>query len=184
MEAHLHICDAVQPTQQSTVDNIHWYAIQTRCKHEKKVAQQLIYDGVGVFLPLARVVHRWSDRAKTLDMPLFPTYLFVRTALSPGVRLKILQAGGVLGFVGKNGWGTPIPDKDIEDVKTLVSAKVPCYVYPFLSKGRRVRVTSGCLQGIEGVLVESASERTLVLSVDVIHRSMVIRITDYEVELI
>jgi len=160
----------------------HWYAVHTRCQHEKKVERQLTEKGVDVRLPLVALTRRWSDRKKVIEMPLFPGYVFVRIKLSVESRLPVLQTAGVAGFVGVRGWGSPIPDKQIEDLQTLVSRKVPFEVYPFLQQGRRIRVRGGCLDGIEGILLEHLSNRCLVLSVEPIQRSVVIRIEDYDFE--
>ena len=161
---------------------IHWYAVHTRCQHEKKVVRQLTDKGVINFLPIHSLTRRWSDRNKVIETPLFPGYVFVRLKLSPESRLPVLQASGVAGFVGVKGWGTPIPDKQIEDLQILLSRKVPFEMYPFLREGRRVRVRGGCLDGIEGILVQRISDRDLVLSVEPIQRSLVIHLDDYDVE--
>jgi len=163
-------------------EEILWYAVHTRCQHEKKVARQLTEKGVIAFLPLLSLTRRWSDRNKAVEMPLFPGYVFVRMKQSVESRLPILQAYGVAGFVGVRGWGSPIPDKQIEDLQVLLSRKVPFECYPFLREGRRVRVRGGCLDGIEGILVERISDRSLVLSVEPIQRSVVIRVEDYDFE--
>ena len=163
-------------------EETHWYAVHTRCQHEKKVARQLTDKGIVSFLPLLSLTRRWSDRNKVVEMPLFPGYLFVRLKLSVESRLPVLQASGVAGFVGVRGWGTPIPDKQIEDVQTLLSRKVLFEPHPFLCEGLRVRVRGGCLDGIEGILVERLSDRSLVLSVEPIQRSLVIHIADYDFE--
>jgi transcription termination/antitermination protein NusG len=161
---------------------IQWYAVHTRSQHEKKVARQLTDKGVTNFLPIQSLTRRWSDRNKVVEMPLFPGYVFVRISLSAESRLPVLQASGVAGFVGVRGWGTPIPDKQIEDLQQLLSRKVPFECYPFLREGRRVRVRGGCLDGIEAILVQRISDRDLVLSVEPIQRSLVIRLDDYDVE--
>jgi transcription antitermination factor NusG len=176
-------------TQQHTTSShipipreIHWYAVHTRSQHEKKVARQLTEKGVANFLPIQSLTRRWSDRNKIVEMPLFPGYVFVRMRLSVESRLPVLQASGVAGFVGVSGWGSPIPDKQIEDLQILLSRKVPFECHPFLREGRRVRVRGGCLEGIEGILVQRISDRDLVLSVEPIQRSLVIRLDNYDVE--
>jgi transcription antitermination factor NusG len=171
-----------QGAVRAATNEIQWYAVHTRCQHEKKVLRQLTEKGVIAFLPLAAVTRRWSDRNKVVEMPLFPGYVFVRVSLSVENRLAILQASGVAGFVGMRGWGTPIPDKQIEDLQTLLSRKLALEPYPFLREGRRVRVRGGCLDGIEGILVECISDRSLVLSVESIQRSVSIRVADYKFE--
>jgi transcription antitermination factor NusG len=160
----------------------HWYAIYTRSRHEKKATGELHQMGMDAFLPTVSAMRRWSDRNKLVDQPLFPGYLFVRTAPSVETRLKMLQASGVVDIVGVKGWGSPIPDEQIDSLRNLLSQGVPFGFHPFLREGQRVRVRGGCLDGLEGILVERLSDRSLVLSIDPIHRSISVQITDYHVE--
>lgn len=102
--------------------------------------------------------------------------------LSAVARLLVLRAPGVIGLVGANGHGTEIPDQQIRGLQTVLSQATHCEFYPFLREGLRVRVRGGCLDGVEGILVERSPGRSLVLSVDAICRSMIIRITGYDVE--
>lgn len=159
-----------------------WYAVHTRCQHEKKAARQLTQESVVTLLPLVTVTHRWSDRKKAIEVPLFPGYLFVRIAWSAQTRLRVLGVPGVAGFVGVKGCGTPIPDEQIDGLQTVLSHKLQCESFSFPQEGQRVRVRSGCLAGVQGILVQCFSDRSLVLSVDAIHRSFIIRIEGYEVE--
>jgi transcription antitermination factor NusG len=169
------------PTAITAVEEPKWYAIHTRSRHEKKVAEQLQDRGITTFLPLIRQRHRWSDRNKTIQCALFPCYAFVRQ-IWPHNRLAVLQTPGVVGFVGIQGKGLPIPDKEIEDIRTLLAQNVRCALYPFLSVGQRVRVRGGCLDGVEGILVAKNSDRSLVVSINLIQRSVAVRIDGYDVE--
>ena len=89
----------------------YWYAVQTRARHKKKVATKLQEKGAITFLPLVTQTHRWSDRRKVIELPLFPCYAFARLASSVEMRLSTLQTPGVLSIVGARGMGTPIPLK-------------------------------------------------------------------------
>jgi transcriptional antiterminator NusG len=159
----------------------YWYAIQTRCRHEKMVATQLTGRGVSIFLPLVTHVHRWSDRRKAVQLPLFPGYAFVRIVPSAEERVRVLRVDGVVSFVGVQGEGTPIPDVQIEDIHRLLE-NVPCTSYPFLKVGQRVRIRGGCLDGIEGILIARDNSRTLVISVEPIQRSLAIHIEGYDIQ--
>jgi transcriptional antiterminator NusG len=159
-----------------------WFAVQTRARHEKVVAQRLRDVGVEMFLPLVKGVHRWSDRWKTVELPLFSCYLFVRVMPNNGARLNVLLIEGVLNFVGPRGQGIAIPDEQIDSVRRLLQEQVPYCSHPFLKIGQRVRIRSGALDGVEGILVSRSGERTLVVSVDAIDRSMAVRIEGYDVE--
>jgi transcription antitermination factor NusG len=156
--------------------------VQTRARHEKVIAQQLRDKGVTTFLPLVREVHGWSDRRKTIELPLFSCYVFARVLPSNEDRLRVLVVDGVLRFVGPGGQGIPIPEEQIEAVRRLVEEELPFCSYPFLKIGQRVRIRSGALNGVEGILVARSGERTLVVSIDAIQRSMAVRIEGYDVE--
>jgi transcription antitermination factor NusG len=159
-----------------------WYAIQTRSRHEKIVDKHLRRQGIITFLPLAKEIHRWSDRKKEVESPLFGGYAFVRVAASPEERLKVLRTHGVVKFVGVGGVGIPIPEEQIEAVKAVTSANIPFRSYPFLKLGQRVRIREGALEGVQGILISQKGMRNLVISVDAIQRSLSIQIEGYKVE--
>jgi transcription antitermination factor NusG len=161
-----------------------WYAVQTLARHEKKVTAQLEEKGVTTFLPLVTEVHRWSDRRKVVEVPLFSCYAFVHMGPSVEGRLLVVQTPGVIGFVGIHGVGTPIPDKEIEDIQTLLTHHAGCAPYPFLNVGKRVRIRGGCFDGVEGILVGKNSDRSLVVSIELIQRSVAVRFDGYDVEAI
>ncbi|MGO9125599.1 MAG: UpxY family transcription antiterminator [Terriglobales bacterium] len=159
-----------------------WYAVHTRARHEKVVAQRLQESGVMTFLPLVTEIRRWSDRKKSVEFPLFGCYVFVRLASTSEERLRVLRIDSVLNFVGIRGQGTPIPEQQIDAVRTLIDEQLPWSTHPFLKIGQRVRIRSGALNGLEGILVSRNGDRTLVLSVDAIQRSLAVRIEGYDVE--
>jgi transcriptional antiterminator NusG len=159
-----------------------WYAVQTRARHEKVVAQRLQEGGLTTFLPLVTEIHSWSDRKKSVELPLFGCYVFVRLAPTSEERLRVLRVDSVLSFVGIRGQGTPIPDLQIDAVRMLIEERLPWSTHPFLKIGQRVRIRSGALTGLEGILVSRNGDRTLVLSVDAIQRSLAVRIEGYDVE--
>jgi len=160
----------------------HWYAVQTYARHEKMVEYRLQARGVTTFLPLATEVHRWSDRKKVVQVPLFGCYVFAKIAATNAERLGVLRVEGVLGLVGSGREGTPIPDDEIDSVRILLEERLPWSSHPFLKVGQRVRIRSGALDGMEGVLVSRNGDRTLVISVDAIQRSLAVRVEGYEVE--
>jgi transcription antitermination factor NusG len=161
-----------------------WFAVQTRSRSEKKVAAQFETKGIEAFLPLLSEVHRWSDRRKLVHSPLFPSYVFVHINPSPEWRLPILSTMGVCGFVGDRGAGLPIPEKQILDIRTVVTNPVPFAPFPFVRVGQRVRVRGGCLDGVEGTLVSRNPDHTLVVSVELLRRSVAVRIEGYDVEMV
>ena len=158
-----------------------WYAVRTRPRHEKKVASELQEKGIKNYLPLVTQVRRWSDRRKVVEVPLFSCYAFVNSVLDLPLRLAIYGIAGALGFVGPNNQGIPIPDAQIENIRTLMAGNVLLTPYPSLKVGQRVRVRGGVLDGIEGILA-TKGDRRLVVSVDSINASFSINLEGYDVE--
>jgi transcription termination/antitermination protein NusG len=159
-----------------------WYALHTRARHEKLVVQRLHEKGVQTFLPMFTEVHRWSDRKKKVEMPLFGCYVFAKFTPQRSERLNVLRVGGVLSLVGSQGEGTPIPDEQIDAIRVLMDSTQPWSPYPFLKIGQRVRIRGGALEGLEGILVSRSGGQTLVISVDAIQRSLAVRVEGYQVE--
>ncbi len=158
-----------------------WFAIQTRPRYEKKVASELQKKGIDIFLPVFSVKHQWSDRQQVIHPPLFPRYVFVRVAPTLDTRVSILRTNGVNSFVGVRGIGSAIPDGEIEALQTLLEQRVPFEPYPYLKIGQRVCIRGGCLDGIEGVLTAVNGDQSLIISVNLIQRSIAMRITGYNV---
>lgn len=161
----------------------HWYAVQIRYRYEKRAAAQLQRKGVETFLPLRSEIHRWSDRRKPVEVPLFPGYAFVRVDQSFAARQGVLQTGGLIGWVSVGREAAVIPAKQIVDLKKLLAQKVPCSLYPFLRVGQRVRIRGGCLDRLEGVL-DQRERKSLVISIDCIQRSVAVEVEGYELEMI
>ncbi len=159
-----------------------WYAIQTKPRHEKRAAAELEQKGITTFLPLISQLHRWSDRRKKIEVPLFSCYAFVNIEPSPETRVAVLRTNGVLSFVGSHNQGTSIPETQIENIRILLSNEVPFSCYPFLSVGQRVRIRGGCLDGVEGILIRQNGARRLVVSVEMIQRSVAVSIEGYDLE--
>ena len=158
-----------------------WFAVRTRPRHEKAVVKQLESTRVETFLPLCTEMRSWSDRRKEVEFPLFPGYIFVRFPNSGHTRLLVFQARGVIGFVGPNNKATAIPAQQVESIRSLVEARVDFRPHPYLNVGQRIRIRNGALQGLEGVLVRVANDQSLIVSVDLIHKSVAIRLEGYDV---
>jgi len=149
-----------------------WYAVYTRAQHEKRVAQLLAQRSVEHFLPIYETVHRWKDRKMCLQLPLFPGYLFVRIALID--RLRVLQVPSVVRLVGFNGGPTALADEEIEGLRRALAEGVRAEPHPYLRVGRRVRITAGPLAGREGILKRWRGDQRVVLSTDLIQRSILV----------
>ena len=159
-----------------------WFAAETRPRYEKKVAVELENKEVETFLPLVASPRQWSDRRCTVQLPLFQNYVFVRIAETSTQRIAVLRTHGVKGFVGVRGIGVPIPESEIESVRTLLAQGVSLEVHPFLNLGQRVRICGGSLGGVQGILLERHNDRSLVISIHLIQRSLAIRLAGYQVE--
>jgi len=149
-----------------------WYAAYTSANHEKRVAEQLGVRLVEHFVPLYESMRCWKDRKVRLQLPLFPGYVFVR--LTRSERLRVLQVPGVARLVGFNGLPCALPDSDIESLKNGLVHGVRAEPHPFLTVGRHVSVIRGPLAGQEGILIRRKGNWRVVLSVQLIMRSIAV----------
>jgi transcription antitermination factor NusG len=161
-------------------DETHWYVAQTCSRHEKKVNEQLLHRHVETFLPLYTAIHNWKDRRKKVDLPIFPGYLFVRIPLEE--RLRILELPGVVRFICSKGRPIPLSDDDIGALRNGLAKKVKAEPYPFLTVGQRVRVKSGPLEGMSGILIRKKQQYRVVLSLDPIGRSVAVEVDISDIE--
>jgi transcriptional antiterminator NusG len=148
------------------------------------VAHQLQTKGITHYLPIVTEVHKWSDRTKKVELPLFSCYLFVQVAPTNEERVKVLNTDGVVRLIGHSSEGTAIPEEQIDSVRILLAQGVACNSHPFLKVGQRVRVRGGALDGVEGIFQSCAGDDTLIVSIDAIQRSMAVRIKGYDVEVL
>jgi transcription antitermination factor NusG len=149
-----------------------WYAAYTCARHEKRVAELLRLRGVESFLPLYERVHRWKNRQRMrVQLPLFPGYVFVRLALKD--RLQVLQLPSVVRLVGFNRTPTPLPEQEIESLRAGLG-RLHAEPHPYLKTGRRVRIQGGPLRGLEGIVVRGKGKSRIVISIDLILRSVVV----------
>lgn len=170
------------PSQFVSQEDLRWYALHTRARHEKAIERRLQEQGMETFVPTTVEVHRWSDRKKKVEVPLFSCYVFVRCTLSAEDRTRVYQVESVHGFVGSRGASLPIPDDQIESIQKVLTQTAPWRSHPFLKVGQRVRVRGGAMDGVEGVFLSENGDRSLIISVDAIQRSMAVRIDGYDVE--
>jgi transcription termination/antitermination protein NusG len=159
-----------------------WYALSTRSRHEKVVAKQLDNAGIPTFLPLSKELRRWSDRNQPVAVPIFPGYVFVQISAMNELRVQVLKTPGVVTFIGTRGVPISIPEKEIRDICSLLSTGMACSPYPFLRVGQRVRIVGGALDQIEGTLVGRGPESKLVISIELIQRSLAISVYDLDIE--
>jgi transcription antitermination factor NusG len=159
---------------------LRWYAAYTCANHEKKVRDQFEQRRVESFLPVYETIRRWKDRRMRLQLPLFPGYVFVRMAVVD--RLRVLQVPGVVRLVGFNGQLSALPDDEIDALRKGLAGGVRAEPHPFLTVGRRVRVKRGPFESREGILLRRKGKLRLVLSIELIMRSVVIDVDTADVE--
>jgi transcription antitermination factor NusG len=159
-----------------------WFAVQTRPKFEKKVAAEFQEKGIESFLPLHSAKRQWSDRKKMVSTPVFSGYAFVRITPAQGTRISVLRTNGVINFVGSRGIGSPIPDSEIEAIHRLLNERVSFTFHPYLKVGQAVRIRGGALDGIQGILTKVNGDQSLIISVELIQRSVAMRVTGYDIE--
>lgn len=162
------------------LEHPYWYALHTRSRHEKVVRDQLEAKGITNLLPLWHKRSVWKDRVKMIDVPLFSGYIFGHFSLKN--KLEVLQTVGVVRIVGLNGYAIPVPDEQIQAVKTMIEQHLRYDPHPFLQEGMRVRVKNGVLKGAEGILVAKKQHYRLVISVDLIQKSVAVNIDSADVE--
>lgn len=160
----------------------HWFALHTCANHEKVVARQLELRSIECFLPIYERMSRWKDRRVKLQLPLFSGYVFVRMALTE--KLPALRIPGVVRLVGFGGQATPIDGDEMEALQRGLAGGLLAEPWPYLTAGRRVRIKSGALQGIEGVLIRKKTICRFVLSLHLIQRSMAVEVDGADLEAI
>ena len=163
-----------------SVEQPHWYAIQTRSRHEKVVRDQLAAKRITHLLPLWRKRSVWKDRVKHVELPLFSGYLFGYFALRD--KIAVLETVGVARLVGINGKPLPIPEEQIAAVRTMMEHRLPCSPYPYLVEGMRVRIKCGLLAGAEGILIAKKQRHRLVIRVDLIQQAVAVDVDSAVIE--
>jgi transcription antitermination factor NusG len=159
-----------------------WYAVWTRSNHERAAAATLHSLGIPHYLPLHKQTRQWSDRKQSIEVPLFPGYLFVHLDPASPSRLAVLKTPGVAGFVGNSFGPSPIPDREIEFVRAAVRCGANAPSTPAWTEGDRVRVVRGALAGAEGTLLRIGSKSQLIVSISIIQRSVAVTISEEDVE--
>ncbi len=143
---------------------------------------QLAGRGIEYLLPVYEEMHRWADRRMTMQLPLFPGYLFVRVPWTQ--RMCVLQVPGVARIVGFNGAPMPLDDVEVEALRAGMASGIRLEPHPFLKSGCKVRIRTGVLRGVEGILVRKKDSDRIVISVDLIMKSVALEIDAANLEVI
>jgi transcription antitermination factor NusG len=160
-----------------------WYAVYAQVRHESKVYSRLIGKSFECLFPQ---MERWSrrrDRRKRIQVPVFPGYLFVRTVLDNYQQVKILQTPGVVSLVRNKDGPLPVPDSQMNSLRTLLGSNTVLTTHPYLEEGMRVRIANGPLYGCEGILVRKRNEKArLVVAIDIIQQAVSVELDEEDVE--
>jgi transcriptional antiterminator NusG len=159
-----------------------WYAVYTKPRHERKVNTRLLEAGITSFLP---EMERWSsrkDRRKKIWYPIFPGYLFVDTELNTESRLKVIKTRGVIKILGHEGIPAVIPEHQIDAIHKVIDSRKAICSFPYLKTGQIVRVVSGPLGGVEGIFVSERGKGKLIISVDILQRSVSVEIEEADIQ--
>jgi transcription antitermination factor NusG len=159
-----------------------WFAAYTIVRHEKAVARQLGDRGIETFLPLYRKWHNWKDRRKLVELALFPGYVFVKIAAQN--KLGVLQTSSVVRIVTCNGQLAALPDPEIDGLRNALDNHVYAEPCPYLHVGRRVRVIGGPMVGAEGILTRKKDKYRVVVSVELLMRSVSVEVDAGDLDLL
>ena len=151
-----------------------WFALRVKSRCEKAVAAAARSKGFEEFLPLYKCRHRWSDRSKLIDEPLFPGYVFCR--LHAEDRFSLLTIPGAVHFVGIGNVPAPLEDDEISAIRDVLQAEAVVKPWPFLERGQRVRLRSGPVVGLEGFLVQADHEQRVVVGLTALEQSVAVEI--------
>jgi transcription antitermination factor NusG len=157
-----------------------WFAVYTASNHEKRVAQHLQVKEIETFLPLYSVTKRWKNRTTVkVELPLFSGYVFAR--ITPTESARVLQVPMVYSIVGNRREPAPLPDAEIEKLRAGLQGR-QAHPFPYVKAGNRVRVRSGAMAGLEGIVVRTYGSLSVVLSVEMIQKSIAVHVEADELE--
>jgi len=159
-----------------------WFAVYTKSRHEKKVDWALTEKSVETFLPLLEVLVRWKDRNKSVHVPLFPGYLFVH--IDPKERLDVLTTDGVVRILGSSGAPVPVPLREIESTRKLLRSGLKFKPFPYELEGKKAVIVSGPLEGARGKVLYTRGGCNLIMSVNLIRRSVSVEVDINDVEFV
>lgn len=160
--------------QTNQPDNLNWYALRTKSRHEKLVRDQLDKQGIEPLLPTVKRLSQWKDRRKEIEVPLFSGYCFVR--FSEQEKAPVQRTIGVVEIVGSGTHPEPIPEPEIDALRRLMTSVLPYDSHPYLHEGMRVEVVRGPLQGIHGILLRKEKRHRLVIGVHLIQQAAAVEI--------
>jgi transcription antitermination factor NusG len=151
-----------------------WFAVRVKPRWEKEVARNLIRLGCSALLPLYIRETQWSDRIKKVELPLFPGYLFA--SFDPRRPLLVKATPGVLSIVSSGRELVPLAQSEVEAIQVLMHAGLPREPWEYPESGDVVRMISGPLAGVRGVVCSEGGVDRLVLSISLFRRAVAVRV--------
>jgi transcription antitermination factor NusG len=151
-----------------------WFALVVKPRFDKAVARTLELKGYETLLPLYKRCHRYGNRSREFELPLFPGYVCCRFNIRS--RLSIMTTPGVVRVLGDGRAPTPLSAKEIHALQMAIRARVPVQPFPFLNAGQRVRINSGALAGLEGIVLGPKPKLRLVISITLLQRSVLLEV--------
>jgi transcription antitermination factor NusG len=167
--------------ESSTTTQPRWFALQTRYRFEQRVAGDLSAKGVENYLPLLHEVHTWKDRRKSLEVPAFGGYLFVRFEETQSNRVRVLETNGVVRLLGNHNGLEPVPDSEIDSLRLSLGSGAPCMHHPYLATGALLRIEHGPLAGLEGRLVRTSNALRLVVCIASVGQAVAVEVAREDV---
>lgn len=154
-----------------------WFVVYVRARHEFIVHEGLVRKDIETFLPAVQRHRQWKDRRKVLSFPLFPGYLFVNIHPEPHRLLSVLKTTGAVRILSTpNGNPIAVPPEEIDSLRLMVENGQDLSIYPFLREGARIRIRTGSLRGVEGVLAVKGSQYMCIVNIEILGRSVGIKI--------
>ncbi len=160
-----------------------WYALYVKSRHEFVVFNELREKKIEAFLPSVKKMSQWKDRKKLIEYPLFPGYVFVQVPSYPGSFITVLKTRGVVTFISlERGRPTPVAPEEISSLRLLIEGGEEIDIYPHLKEGTRVRVKNGPLKNAEGVLAKREHEYLFAVNIELLGRSVAVKIGVHDIE--
>ncbi|GAB4111346.1 MAG TPA: UpxY family transcription antiterminator [Spirochaetota bacterium] len=159
-----------------------WYAVYVRSRHEFKVHNALLAKGIESFLPVVERLRQWKDRKKLIPFPLFPGYLFVKLPDDKVYFLHVLKINGVVKILGDSCGYQPVAEDQIVSIYKMVNSKLAIDEHPYLKEGQKVKIVTGPLSGVQGILQRKGGEQYVVVSIDILQKGVAVKVNIQSIE--
>ena len=164
--------------------HLNWFALLTRSNFEQTVYNTIVKKHIHAFLPKIKRKSRRKDRNLTIETPLFPGYLFVRSTTAAADQLRILKTIGAVRILGNRAGPVPIPESQVDSLKILTSANIDLITGANidLKKGDPVIILHGPMAGVTGVFARYKGKGRVVIQIDVLGQYAGVDIQEENVE--